>query len=109
MAGRAVSRIVCPARQRIVAENVGVEAVERSPALMTVRHLRRLAAITVRAHEDLCRIRPELQRHLLAGCLAQGDAAHYVYRRGGVKDLDVCLFYASTRQGRPAPYRLTVA
>jgi hypothetical protein len=38
---------------------------------MTATHLRRLAAVAATAHEDLCEIRPDLQGHLLAGCLAQ--------------------------------------
>jgi hypothetical protein len=86
-----------------------METSQRSQALMTIGHLRRLTAIATTAHEDLCGVRPDLRGHLLAACLAQGGALHYVHHGGGVKDLDLWLFYAPTEQGRPAPYRRRVA
>ena len=86
-----------------------MEVTERSQAPLTTRHLRRLAVVAVAADGDLCTIRPDLRGLLLAACLAQGAAAHFVYGRGGVKDLDIWLFYASAQPGRPAPYRRNVA
>lgn len=96
-------------RDRHAGDDCQMEASEQSQAVMTIRHLRRLAAIATTAHEDLCVVRPDLRGHLLAACLAQGGALHYVHRRGGIKDLDVWLFYAPTEQGRPAPYRRNIA
>lgn len=87
----------------------GMEVAERSQAPLTTTHLRRLADIAVTANTDLCTIRPDLRGRLLAACLAQGAAAHLVYGSGGVKDLDIWLFYGQAQQGRPAPYRRNVA
>lgn len=65
----------------------------RSFARLTVDHMDRLAELA--RHDDLkFRQRFPDWSTLLAVCLVQGGARHYVHEDRGVKDLDVYLFYA---------------
>lgn len=65
----------------------------RSFARLTADHLERLAELA--RHDDVkFRQRFPAWSTLLAGCLVQGGARHYLHQDRGVKDLDVYLFYS---------------
>lgn len=77
----------------------------RSFAPVTDADLERLSKIVSTAHRDLRRIRPDLAGRLVAGCLAQGAAAHRVDEMTGVKDFDLWLFYRLDEDSQPANAR----
>jgi hypothetical protein len=66
---------------------------ERSYQRLKLEDLRRLAGFVSRAHADLSGRRADLKGQLVAGCLGQGAALHFVDRANGVKDFDLWLFY----------------
>jgi hypothetical protein len=66
----------------------------RSFTTLTAEHLRRLDDIAEAHHRVLAARHPEWTGELLATCLVQGGARHFVHGDRGVKDLDVYLFYA---------------
>lgn len=65
----------------------------RSLAPIGPVELRRIAAMVGEGHARRTASRPELAGRLIAGCLAQGAAAHLLDGVTGVKDVDVWLFY----------------
>ena len=81
---------------------------ERSRETVEIRHLRRLAKISIGALEGLFRRNPitgDLYRNRrILICLCQGGARHFVHRDGGIKDFDVWAFFRASSQ-RPFPYR----
>ncbi|MEV4127195.1 hypothetical protein [Nocardia sp. NPDC049707] len=82
------------------------ERSERSFLPLTDEHLSRLARFAETDHMEFCRTHPEWAADLLACCLVQGGARHYVYGDRGVKDLDVYLFYGLPpgRSGEKCPW-----
>lgn len=84
------------------------EVSERSFEPIDLGHLRRLARLALADLESLFSRRPatgDLYRdRLLALCLCQGAAEHFVRGRHGVKDLDVWAFF-SEHPARPFPAR----
>ncbi len=68
--------------------------VSRSWAPITDRDMADLTAHAQRRHRELREARPDWCETLIAPCLVQGAARHRVHRDRGIKDLDVCLFYA---------------
>jgi hypothetical protein len=66
---------------------------ERCYQRLTIQDLRRLAGFVSKAHTDLSGRRADLKGQLVAGCLGQGAALHFVDRANGVKDFDLWLFY----------------
>lgn len=77
-----------------------METSPRSSAPIGPEELARIAAMVPRGDAARCASRPELAGRLVAGCLAQGAAAHLLDGVTGVKDVDVWLFY-DTRGLRP--------
>jgi hypothetical protein len=69
------------------------EQAVRSYAPLTDENLRRLATIAAERDAALRAARPDWCSRLLAACLVQGAARHFVYGDRGIKDLDVYLFY----------------
>ncbi|WP_433521678.1 hypothetical protein ACQPZ2_30860 [Nocardia pseudovaccinii] len=69
------------------------ERSERSFLPLTDEHLSRLARFAQTDHMEFRRAHPEFAADLLACCLVQGGARHYVCGDRGVKDFDVYLFY----------------
>lgn len=78
---------------------------ERSYAELTRRDLERLHRLVGEAHKLYSANRPDLKGKLVAGCLAQGAAAHYADGKTGVKDLDLWLFYDARRLTTDMPNR----
>jgi hypothetical protein len=66
---------------------------ERSYEPVTVEDLRRLAGFVSTAHAEMSGLRSDLKGQLVAACLAQGSALHFVDGAHGVKDFDLWLFY----------------
>jgi len=77
----------------------------RSYEVVTLRDLERLNRLVSKAHRELRTIRPDLAGRLVAGCLAQGAAAHLVDGSTGVKDFDLWLFYRRDEGSAPANAR----
>jgi len=81
---------------------------ERSYETVEIRHLRRLAKISIGALEGLFRRNPitgDLYRNRrILICLCQGGARHFVHRDCGIKDFDVWAFFRENSQ-RPFPCR----
>jgi hypothetical protein len=73
----------------------------RSFAPLTDENFRRLAEIARARDRDLRAARPDWCSRLLAACLVQGAARHFVHSDRGIKDLDVYLFYALPLGKRP--------
>ncbi|MDN2497460.1 hypothetical protein FHY52_12305 [Nocardia nova] len=67
---------------------------ERSFRPLTSEHLSRLALLAESDHSEFCRNHPEWAADLLACCVVQGGARHYLRGDRGIKDLDLYLFYA---------------
>ena len=65
----------------------------RSYAPLTTNHLKRLARFVSKEHQAWSDARHDLKGQLVAGCLAQGAAQHFLDGRTGVKDFDLWLFY----------------
>lgn len=70
-----------------------VEVSARSPEPIGPDDLRRIASFVGLGDARRTASRPELTGRLVAGCLAQGAAAHLLDAVTGVKDIDVWLFY----------------
>lgn len=72
----------------------GTGRTRRSAESVTDADLARLAELGAEHHTRFQAAHPAWAQELLATCLAQGAAAHRVEGTRGVKDLDICLFYA---------------
>jgi len=87
---------------------------KRSMACITKRDLRRLLVIAEDKLDDLFLRKPELRpyrRRLVAICLCQGAALHYVDHVNSIKDFDIFAFFAvdydarlANRRGQNADY-----
>jgi hypothetical protein len=77
---------------------------ERSHAHLTDDHLARLADLAAIDDRDFRQRHPDWATELLACCLVQGGARHYVYGDRGIKDLDIYLFYALPAGRNPAHF-----
>ncbi|WP_405183664.1 hypothetical protein OG225_41015 (plasmid) [Nocardia sp. NBC_01377] len=82
------------------------ERSERSFLPLTHEHLSRLAYFAEVDHQQFRQKHPEWAADLLACCLVQGGARHYVRGDRGVKDLDVYLLYTlpAGRNGGQFPW-----
>jgi len=83
-------------------------AVDRLYRLMTKEDLDFLLVMGLQEHERFFRRNPHLQEayhdNLIAICLCQGAALHYLDPRVEVKDFDIWHFYAEN-ETVPFPYR----
>lgn len=82
-----------------------MEPTPRSFAAMTREDLVRLHKKVGEAHKLYTAQRPDLRGKLIAGCLAQGAAAHYIDGETGIKDIDLWLFYDGRALGKGMPNR----
>lgn len=75
---------------------------------LTTKDLSRLRDIGLQEHENFFRRNPRLKfpyyRRLLAICLCQGAASHYLDNRWGINDFDLWHFYLE-HASVPFPYR----
>ena len=89
-----VRRFVLPLNGSVrIGHDRTVEVSARSYEPIGEADLHRIATFVGLGHERRTASRPELAGRLVAGCLAQGAAAHLLDGVTGVKDIDVWLFY----------------
>jgi hypothetical protein len=85
-----------------------VSSAERSYFPLTIDDLRQLKELALKEHDDFFRRNPHLEKayrnSLIAICLCQGAALHYINPTVGVKDFDIWHFYIEN-ESTPFPYR----
>jgi hypothetical protein len=82
--------------------------VERSYAPLTLDDLKQLKELALKEHEQFLKRNLHLEKayrnSLIAICLCQGAASHYINPMIGVKDFDIWHFYVES-EIIPFPYR----
>jgi len=77
----------------------------RSFAPLTRQDLERLHKRVGEANKLFTARRPDLKGKIVAGCLAQGAAAHFIDGVTGIKDIDLWLFYDGRALDKSMPNR----
>lgn len=77
---------------------------ERSYAALTGEHLVRLATLAAADDRYFGQHHPGWATELLASCLVQGAARHYLRGDRGIKDFDIYLFYGLPAGRNPAHF-----
>ena len=90
-------------------KSTGNQTVERSYEPLTKTQLAELSGIALSELWELFKRNPNgsglYSDRLLAVCLCQGGAEHYVRRTHGIKDLDIWCFFSALPEGPPFPSR----